>query len=32
MTIQLITGDCREMLKGMASQSVHMICTSPPYY
>jgi|GEM_PF-3640434 len=28
----LLTGDVMEVLKGMADESVHMVCTSPPYW
>ena len=30
--IRLLTGDCREVLKGLADESVHCVVTSPPYY
>ena len=32
MTIRILQGDCREVLKTLPDQSVHMVCTSPPYY
>lgn len=32
MTVQIITGDCREVLKGMDAGSVNCIVTSPPYF
>jgi DNA modification methylase len=32
MTVKIITGDCREALALMASESVHMCVTSPPYW
>lgn len=32
MTTQIIIGDALASLKGMATGSVHMICTSPPYF
>jgi DNA modification methylase len=32
MTITLLTGDCRTVLPTLAANSVHMVCTSPPYY
>ncbi|HEY1412944.1 MAG TPA: DNA methyltransferase, partial [Rhodopila sp.] len=31
MTIRILQGDCREVLKTLPDQSVHMVCTSPPY-
>jgi DNA modification methylase len=30
--IRVLTGDCREVLKTLESGSVHMCCTSPPYF
>ena len=32
MTIKLLAGDCRDVLKELPSNSIHMVCTSPPYY
>jgi DNA modification methylase len=32
MTVRLLTGDCRDILKTLPDCSVHMVCTSPPYY
>lgn len=32
MTIQLLQGDCREVLKSLASESVDCCVTSPPYW
>jgi DNA modification methylase len=32
MGIEIITGDCREVLAGMADRSVHCCVTSPPYF
>lgn len=29
---QIILGDCSEVLKTLGSESVHLTCTSPPYY
>jgi DNA modification methylase len=29
---QIIRGDCSEVLKTLGSESVHLTCTSPPYY
>lgn len=29
---QIILGDCSEVLKTIGSESVHLTCTSPPYY
>ncbi len=32
MTVQILTGDCREVLKTLPSASVHCCVTSPPYF
>lgn len=32
MTVRMLTGDCRELLRTLPDASVHMVCTSPPYY
>lgn len=32
MTVNIMVGDCREVLKGLASESVNCIVTSPPYF
>lgn len=32
MTVQIINGDCRDVLKTMPDQSVHCVVTSPPYF
>ena len=32
MTVRIIVGDCREVLPTLPDCSVHMVCTSPPYY
>ena len=32
MTIQLLTGDCRDVLATLPECSVHTVVTSPPYY
>ena len=32
MTIEIIEGDCRDVLKELADQSVNCIVTSPPYF
>lgn len=32
MSVQVITGDCIESMRGMADQSVHCCITSPPYF
>jgi DNA modification methylase len=32
MTIRILHGDCREVLKTLADESAHCIVTSPPYY
>jgi DNA modification methylase len=31
-TVQILQGDCREVLRTLADESVHCIVTSPPYY
>ncbi len=30
--VKIIWGDCLEVMKGMKSESIHLIVTSPPYY
>ena len=32
MTVEIIHGDCREVMAGMADESVHCVVTSPPYW
>jgi len=32
MSVQIINGDCREILKTLPDQSVHCCVTSPPYF
>jgi DNA modification methylase len=32
MGVTILTGDCRELLKGMDAESVHCCVTSPPYF
>lgn len=32
MTVTILNGDCRDLLKGMEAESVNCIVTSPPYY
>lgn len=32
MTVSILTGDCRQLLKQMPSASVHCCVTSPPYF
>lgn len=32
MTINILTGDCREVLKTLPDESVHCVVTSPPYW
>lgn len=32
MSIRILTGDCREILKTLPGQSVHCCVTSPPYF
>lgn len=32
MSVRILQGDCREVLRTLDSNSVQMVCTSPPYY
>ena len=32
MSVRILLGDIRERLKDLPDESVHMVCTSPPYY
>jgi DNA modification methylase len=32
MTVQILKGDCREVLRTLPDESVHCIVTSPPYF
>lgn len=32
MTVKILHGDCRDELRALEENSVHMFCTSPPYY
>lgn len=32
MTVRILTGDCRVVLKTLPDQSVHCVVTSPPYF
>ena len=32
VSVRIIQGDCREVLKTLESGSAQMVCTSPPYY
>ena len=32
MSVTILNGDCREVLKGMADESVNCCVTSPPYW
>lgn len=32
MTVRIITGDCREVLRTLPDESVHCVVTSPPYW
>jgi len=32
MTVQILRGDCREVLRKLADESVHCCVTSPPYF
>ena len=32
VTVQVITGDCRDVLRTLDGESVHCVVTSPPYW
>ena len=32
LSVKILVGDCRKILGGMASESVHCVVTSPPYW
>jgi DNA modification methylase len=32
MSVEILVGDCRDVLKTLPAQSVQMVCTSPPYF
>ena len=32
MTVTVLTGDCRDILRTLPSESVHCVVTSPPYW
>lgn len=32
MTVRILKGDCREILRGLPEESVHCVVTSPPYW
>src|SRR5581483_2748162 len=32
MTVTILNGDCRDVLKALPSESVHCVVTSPPYF
>lgn len=32
MTVRVITGDCRDVLRTLPAESVHCVVTSPPYF
>ncbi len=32
MTVRVLQGDCREVLRGLPAASVHCVVTSPPYF
>lgn len=32
MTVQILRGDCRDVLKSLPDESVHCVVTSPPYF
>jgi DNA modification methylase len=32
MSVRILQGDCRDVLRTMEAESVHMVCTSPPYW
>lgn len=32
MSVRILRGDCRDVLKTLPSESVHCVITSPPYW
>jgi DNA modification methylase len=32
MSVKILRGDCRELLKTLPDESVHCVVTSPPYW
>jgi hypothetical protein len=32
VTVRVIQGDCRHALRDLPDESVHCVCTSPPYW
>lgn len=32
MTVQILTGDCRDLMRAMPEKSVQCVVTSPPYF
>lgn len=32
MTVRILTGDCRDLLRTLSDESVHCVVTSPPYF
>jgi DNA modification methylase len=32
VSVRIITGDCRDVLRSLPSESVHCVVTSPPYW
>jgi DNA modification methylase len=32
LTVRILTGDCRDVLRSLPSESVHCVVTSPPYW
>jgi DNA modification methylase len=32
VTVRILQGDCRDVLKTLPDESVHCVVTSPPYY
>ena len=32
MTVRILKGDCREVLRSLPDESVHCVVTSPPYF
>ena len=32
MSVNILIGDCREVLRTLPSESVHCVVTSPPYW
>jgi len=32
VTVRILTGDCRDVLRTLPDESVHCVVTSPPYW